>query len=339
MSNNTTIIIPTYKRHHQLERLLEYYSDYRFPILVADSTPNAFPLSKKYKNVKYYHYPNLSYSKKLPQIYKKVKTKYVLFCADDDFVIPSAILSCTAFLEKHPDYNSAHGHYIFFENKKGKLTSYPFYLGSIDLDINADTASQRVLQLLSSYMQLLYAVTKTSDIKQVFKNLNSNPGIKNDNLVEIFQAIILCINGKSKTLPILYCAREVTPNSARTHTDDLDAFYIKPKYAKEYQVWLTTLTNHLAKKSHLPQAKAKEHLLEALNMYLKNSSMYVPFLKISILNIQRALNKYSFGLAKKIYNLILPSPIQNNVNKHGFSKKAGKQEFKIIKSYIEKFPL
>ena len=37
MAQKVTIIIPTYKRHRQLSRLLEYYSKYDFPILIAES--------------------------------------------------------------------------------------------------------------------------------------------------------------------------------------------------------------------------------------------------------------------------------------------------------------
>lgn len=338
MLNNLTIIIPTYKRHRQLARLLDYYSNYKLNIFVADSTVTPFPAENISKNVKYYHYPNYSYAKKLPLIYSKVKTKYVVFCADDDFIIPSGILESVNFLEKNADYSSCHGHYAFFQSLNNKdLSAYPFYLDSMNLDVNSNKPSKRVIQLLSAYMQLLYAVTKTADIQQVFKYLTNYPEIKNDNLIEIFQAIILCINGKSKTLPILYCVRERTPNSAGTYTDDLDSFYVKKKYAGEYNIWLEALTKHLAKKEGISPTEAKVTMTSAIKIYLKNSFMYVPFLKISILNIQRILNKYSLGLAKLIYDLIRPSSQQKYLKKHSFFKKDGKKEFENIKLYIKKY--
>ena len=33
-------------------------------------------------------------------------------CADDDFLVPSAITKCVAFLENNKDYSSAQGHYV-----------------------------------------------------------------------------------------------------------------------------------------------------------------------------------------------------------------------------------
>lgn len=337
MTKDVTVVIPTHNRPRQLERLLEYYSKYEIPILIADSSTMPFTRWKKFKNVKYYYYPNFSYAKKLPLIYKKVKTRYVLFNADDDFVIPASILKCVDFLNKNPDYNSAHGHYVFFESNDKKLSVYPFYLASTNLDINSNSPSGRVKQMLSNYMQLLYAVTKTSDIKQVFKLLADNPRIKNDNLVELFQAAILCINGKSKTLPILYCSREVTLNSARTYTKDLNVYYSNPEHQKEYHTWSEAIISHLSKKERVSHDKAKEVVDEAVALYLKNSLLYIPFLKISFTNIQRLANKYSFGLAKKFYDLIYPKKEFQRAKIHAMSKKEGKDELKKIELYIKKY--
>lgn len=334
MYSDITIIIPTHNRHRQLNRLLSYYSKFKFKIIIGDSSFKIFPDLKKYKNVRYYHYPNYPYAKKLPLIYDKVTTKYVLFCADDDFIIPKSIIKCRDFLNKNPDYNSAHGHYVFFEDRQKSLPVYSFYLASINLDINSSKPSERVKHLLSNYMQLLYAVTKTSDIKLAFKLLKGVPKIKNDNLVELFQAVILCINGKSKTLPILYCAREVTPNSARTYTQELDTYFNQPKHSKEYQTWFRCITKHLSEKEEIPTEKAREVFNEAIRLYLKNSLLYIPFLKISLTSVQRTINKYSLGLVKKIYNFFIPFSGDKNISKHAFSRKEGQKEWERIKTLI-----
>lgn len=338
MLKDVTILIPSFNRHRQLKRLLEYYRGLEINIIVGDSTSIPFPNVDGYKNLKYFHYPNYPYAKKLALIYKKIKTSYVLFCADDDFVIPVAIKKCVAFLKKNPDYNSAHGHYVFFEKHKDNISFYPFYLKSINLDINGKTPSERVIQILSNYMQLLYAVTKTSDIKPIFKLLEKNPKIKNDNLVELFQAITLCIKGKSKTLALLYCAREVTPNSARTYTEELDAFFRKPEYFKEYKQWSEIIVNNLARSEKILPAKAKIIVNKGINSYLQNSLIYIPSMKISLLRLQRLVNKYSLGIAYKIYRLIHK---EENINapKHAFLKRESKRELEKIRKYIHKYDI
>lgn len=340
MLSKVTIVIPTFNRHRQLERLLEYYSNYNYPIIIGDSSATTFPNVNKYKRVKYLHFPSYPYAKKLPLIYKKVKTKYVFFCADDDFVIPDAIEKCVDFLEKNRDYSSAHGHYVFFEDKgKNNISAYPFYLYAVNIDINSNTPSQRVEQLLSNYMQLLYAVCRTSAVKEVFRQLEKNPGIKNDSLVELLQAIILCIIGKSKTLPIFYCAREVTPKSARTYVPSLDIVSTDKKYFKEYNLWFKVILNYLLEREKLPILLAKKKLLFAIGLYLKAELITLPILNFNIyaLQLQRIINKYSFGIAQKIYRFIIPSTNEKNLAKHAFAKKSNKEKFKKIIYLIKKY--
>lgn len=333
--NNVTIVIPSYNRHRQLTRLLEYYSNTNFPIIVGDSTTTPYPLGHIYKNISYLHFPNIPYAKKLPLIYKHVRTKYVLFCADDDFVIPSGIEQCVKFLEDNPTYNSAHGHYIFFNERRGKINAFPFYLYSIGLDINASNPSDRLIQLFSSYMQLLYAVTKTKDVLEVFKTLKQNPSIKNDNLVELIQAMILCINGKSKVLPCFYCAREVTPHSARTSTPSLEVIVTKNTFKTQYRIWFKALTNYLMKKQKLSNSVAKQNIQRAINLYLKDLLLRLPFINIYTLQIKTQINRLTLGYAKKIYNLIRPK--DEDASKHLYNSRQGQKEFRAIKSLIEKY--
>lgn len=337
MFQNVTIIIPSYNRHRQLERLLDYYSNYRISIIVGDSTLKPFTSLRKYKNVKYLHYPNYSYANKIPLIYNKVKTKYVIFCGDDDFVTPSGIKKSVEFLEKNPDYNSAHGHYIFFEERKNEISAYPFYLHSIDMDINSSIPSERLNRLLSNYMQLMYAVTKTADAIKAFDILDNHKQIKNDNLVELLQAAILCINGKSKILPIFYCAREITPNSARTHTAPLEVISTKHQFRKEYKIWLNAIMEHLVKKEKLSNGQAEKKVMEGINNYLKGLIIKLPFVNIYTLEIQRFIIRATFGLAKKLRNFIIKPNDYKNLPKHTFHTPLGESEFKKIQEYIKKY--
>lgn len=336
MEDKITIIIPTYNRHRQLARLLDYYSKYNISIIIADSTTTAFLNIKKYKKVRYYHLPRVPFVRKLLLIYKKVRTKYVLFCGDDDFVLLPGINKSVEFLEKNPDYNSAHGHYIFFTEKEGEVSTYPSYLNSINIDINSSVPSERLKKLLSNYMQLWYAVTRTVDETEVFDILNLHKKIQNGNLVELLQAITMCINGKSKILPIFYCAREATPNSAGIHTTSLEIIATKPQFRQEYTIWLKAITEHLMKKEKLSYKQAKQKVTEGINNYLKNLIIVLPFVNIYTLEIQKFIVKASFGLAKKLRDLIIKPKDYKNLPKHTFLTPLGKNMFSNIREYITK---
>ena len=335
MLEEVTVIIPTYNRPRQLLRLLDYYSQYRICILIADSTIKPFQLPAKFKNVEYYHFPNYPYVKKLPLIYKKVKTKYVVFCADDDFVAPIGIEACVDFLEKNPDYISAHGHYLrFHEEKSGKITAWPTYLYSLNIDINSNIPSERINQLLSNYAQLLYAVVRTKDAKKVYSLLEKNKQISNDNLVELTQAILLCIFGKSKILPVLYDVRESTPNSAGTYINSLEIISIDPKYKKEYNTWLQLLIIQLQKQELITKKDATVKIMKAINLYLKDYLMSLPHLQLNLSKLKNNINNLLNGIPAKITNYLR---YYDTSSQHIIHQKAAKMEYKNIKKYIIKY--
>src|SRR3989338_1675828 len=340
MLSDVTILVPSFNRHRQLKRLLEYYKGLKTNILVGDSTLTAFPDAGKYKNLNYFHYPNYPYATKLALMYKKIKTKYVLFCADDDFVIPNSVKECVNFLDKNPDYVAAHGHYVFFEDKgKDKIPVYPFYLHAIDLDVKSNLPSERLYSILANYMQLLYAVTKTSVARKVFNQLEKNRKIQNDTLVELFQAIMISIEGKSKTLPSLYCAREVTPGSARTRIASLENIVTEPKYKKEYSYWLKVIIDYLMKKQKISKPNAEASIKAGVNNYLKGLLFTIPIINFHLypLQIQMFIIKATFGYAKKIRDLLIAPKDYANLSKHAFSTPHAKKEFEKIKLYIKKY--
>lgn len=97
-----TIIIPTHNRPDRLKRLLDYYNKYgkNFNIIVADSSSNENKMLNS-KNILLLSNNNLLHlkyptdiellSEKMPNASKYIKTKYCVYCADDDFIIPNEI--------------------------------------------------------------------------------------------------------------------------------------------------------------------------------------------------------------------------------------------------------
>ena len=91
-----------------LRRILNYYNSYHieFNIIIADSSTN---INKKLNKKIAASFPKLKilyidkFSEKLvshhkfAEIVKYVKTKYCVFCADDDFVVPNGIKQAVDF--------------------------------------------------------------------------------------------------------------------------------------------------------------------------------------------------------------------------------------------------
>lgn len=338
MLEKITLIIPTKNRHKYLERILDYYSGQGVNICVCDSSKSSFAKKDYFKNVRYFHYPNFRYSEKLHEVFKKISTKYAVMCADDDFIVPSSIEKCVRFLEKNKDYSSVQGHHIFFtnsRNKSGNISYAPIYLHSLKMDLNSNFPSQRVKELMSSYMQLLYSICRTNFVREVFSLLRSKKNINNFNLVELFHSIFLCISGKCKVLPIFYCAREEMDVSANIVTDPLEVIARGKKYKEEYNLWKKLISESIVRKEHIEEKKATRVVSEAINLYCRNTSLIGKLLNIK--TAKNFANIITFGLLKKIYLFFL---LRSNNKKgwaHAVFKEGTKKEIEKIKRYVLKF--
>ncbi len=100
-----------------LKRLLKFYDGFAIPIkiLILDSTPYD-PSDKELKQLlsadgiiwKKFD-PDITYWDKIAKGSESIQTDYVALCADDDFIIPNALIECMKFLDSHSDYSSAQG--------------------------------------------------------------------------------------------------------------------------------------------------------------------------------------------------------------------------------------
>jgi glycosyltransferase domain-containing protein len=260
-----TIVIPTRYRHPYLMRLLDYYDNSEAELLVADSTNVSFPGPKQYGNVRYFHYPDASYSEKMADVLQYVKTKYTVLCADDDFIIPSSILSCVEFLETQLDYASAQGHYVAFFHGEN-LWAYPLYLYATGYDVNLSQPEERIEQNMNPYMQLIYAVHRTQTLKHYFQIIRSQN--INAVLIELGLGLIACINGRHRMLPVFYSAREIIMNSIGHLAPKFEKIVNDPGISEEYERFLTLITAHLCEKSGMALSEARGSVERAIDSFI-----------------------------------------------------------------------
>ncbi len=245
---NVTVVIPAHNRPERLRRLLDYYSRTDIKILVPDSSDLPYTDAAKYPAVTYLHRPKLHFLLKIKEILPLISTPYVVYCADDDFIVPAAIAQVTAFLDAHPDYSVAQGHYLTFVPHKGKIAFYPRYIRYFDKRITDGTPRQRLLQEKNMYASLLYSVTRTSVFQNMYAacfNADGSLRFRNLFLAEEFFNHAALIFGKYATLPCFYSARERIPGSATEQTVPVSVIKTAPEYEKEYQGFLLALAELL----------------------------------------------------------------------------------------------
>ena len=168
---NHTLIIPTKNRPHYVKRLLTYFlgMDHSGTVVIIDSSEArvAEDIREYVENINKVNYVYL-YSKGWPlQVIKDnldcIKTKYVSFCGDDDFIIPDAILRSIIFLDNHQDISACRGEGFVISDTNIPGESIGMYTQIQRLE---DTASERLAKHFANYASSCFHVCRSDLFKK-----------------------------------------------------------------------------------------------------------------------------------------------------------------------------
>ena len=263
-----TLILILHNRHKNLDRLLAYYNDYDFPIIIADSSTEKHVLSKVKNNWFHSYTPGLSFTQKIEIALYKVATPYVAMCADDDFILPESLHQCVLFLEQNKDYSIAQGWAIRYY-KESIATGNIRYglLYDISNSIEGESPLNRLVEMFSNYRSVLYAVFKTDVLQQSFKG--GGKAVKNLFLNEYITAFIPIVFGKYKELPILYQVREFAEDSDDKTAIDLDTMLDKADFENELNDFKKFVLNKLTSIIKDDTEKTFNDILHSFSTQLK----------------------------------------------------------------------
>ena len=329
--NKYTIIITTYNRYEYLKRLLKFYNKYnnQFNILILDSSSdkidNELSLLVKKKNIDHIKYPPSTFVfNKISDGSKFIKTPFVVICADDDFVIPSAINKCIDFLDKNIDYSSAQG------------MTYKHYINQVDGEIkfifkksianNLSIYNNDPVKRLSSYCKdhtisnSFYAVQRSKIFQKIW--IESKNYSRDWAMSEFIPCALSLLHGKMKVLPIFYASREA--DQLKWYDDDK---LIKMFSDDNCKLAVKGLVKQLHLISNIPSDDYKKKISKLLGIYrshaLKKKNMYffIKKIKRAVYKFKNRLNKNNFAFQdinniKTLYKSDYEK-IQNSVLKSG----------------------
>lgn len=273
--SNVTVIIPAHNRPKRLRRLLNYYSLTNIHIIVADSSADEFKDASFYPHVIYRHYPEEQFLRKINNILPFIATPYVFYCADDDFTVPGAVRQMALFLDSHPEFVTAQGHYLTFEVKKNKVEFSPRYIRHFDKKIDAATAAGRLEHFKDIYASNLYSVIRTEVFRRMYTAVANATELRFRNLflAEEYFNLFSLINGAYVTLPYFYGAREYIASSAATTTVPFATVRNSEEYKEEYSNFIDILATELARKDNIPFKDARGFILRTIDMPKINASI------------------------------------------------------------------
>jgi len=210
-SDSLTYVIPTHNRSEFLDRLLCFFNEakLRWPIIVADSsgsdqaarTLSACNEIKSTLNVTYAHF-DMPFMEKCCDVLSQIKTKYVVFCADDDFQLPAVVDGCVAFLDRNSDFSVAQGRVVHASNSRSQ-NSRVYECSLMDaFDIEEECAAERLLKMASKPYSTFYGVQRTASLTEQFETTRIHTDYQAGRVfTESLLIGLSAIFGKIKILP------------------------------------------------------------------------------------------------------------------------------------------
>jgi glycosyltransferase domain-containing protein len=337
---NCSIIIPTYNRPDCLRRLLVYYHRHAgdFSFVVADSSSKENKEINKesissFPDLKILHlndypehiFPWVKYADAL----KHVKSEYGLFCADDDFIVPSAIKECLDFIEKNPDYSVVRGIYFCHSLKKIKNGEARFDWVPVEYggrSISFDNPSERLkTHLAAGHTSTFYGVHRTDTLRFIFDEVTKTTS--HGRLGEIVLTALTLIRGKMKILPVFYASRGPATGSIEKIYHHRPYFFTSwsslmkgDTYQREYERAVDCLAMNLGKQTGLNSDLSMKAAGDALKAYFSSLGMGRLYkIRMSALDV---LKKFlSERHLKRLLNLYERTYyIQDGISKKGIKK-------------------
>ncbi len=276
MNFNISIIIPTHERPDYLLRTLEYYLSSGITVYVVDSSKASF----KYEadmyasiNLQYFHLPHKSLTGKISFALEKITTPYVVMCADDDFVIPSAIFKCVDFLCKNSSFSAAMGNTICYKKNprsKQKIEFFGYYHERLSFRTFEEDPIKRVAEFFKIYRAFFYAVQRTEILKKTFGGAEAV--INNLFLNEYLTAIYPVVRGHLIEMPILYSVREFSQFSGDKTIENIDFVLHNDELKKEYDQFLDYEAQKIAQLINYSRDTVKEALSKIIIQYAHDVS-------------------------------------------------------------------
>lgn len=206
-SHNFTLIVPTHNRHHYLKRSIAFFKNLEADVIYCDSSVKQYT-GLMGENMNYLHLPDKKFAEKILIALDYVKTDYVAMCADDDFILYSALYKGISVLEKENSFKTIVGKYIAFheefDGKFYKITK------SLPIDINLN-ASDNAKLFFSNYHQILWAMYQKNILATSF-DIIDKANFTNDNFIELVIGSIVCYTGGIKYLNEVWGVRELSNN-------------------------------------------------------------------------------------------------------------------------------
>ena len=167
-----TVVIPTISRPEFVKRQITFWLQFDAQVRILDGAATAIDLSQFGQipgNVQYFHEPQ-KFNERLSNAWKHVDTEFACLLPDDEFFLPSGLISSLEHLDKNPTVTGCVGKVLMFFVDQGRFLTYQDYEYWKDFATDSVTAESRVQEVLppNKVHKVQFAVLRSPIWKEIF---------------------------------------------------------------------------------------------------------------------------------------------------------------------------
>jgi len=194
-----------------------------------------------------------------------VEEKYCAIIPDDDFLFPSGLSRCAAFLEGAPEYSTAQGRAILFTldcpGPLGDVAALGDYWGRPTAE--ADDPTRRLRDFIANYWVPLFSVHRTRDFLEDWTPFGP---VADRAFGEIAPSLLTIARGKSRFIDCMYLARQA--HAGQYAVSDVIRWLTSADWHSAYRAFEDAMRDALMRSAGLTDELARKVARELLYLYL-----------------------------------------------------------------------
>ena len=300
-----TVVLVTHNRPAFVRRAIKFYSTLPCRILLLDSSTRVTDgIDGVFPSVDYRHVPQFGYQglrAKLDYGVQQVTTPYMIFAADDDFIVHDAIQASVSFLESNPDYGMCHGYCLMYLTLASSVCYYRRDKKVCE-DYSSERAQDRVIDFMQQYIPPFYAVHRVELLRDWYAVMPENTSFE---WQEIGHAYYMLARSKARLLPIPYVVREANYMTSEHNTEVMTTLSASDaKSVSEREAFAELLSTLPSVQTGLDPAQGRQLALdsfEAMGQCLRTSRSLTiePIFESRWSNVQNGPDR-KFGLLQYV---------------------------------------
>ncbi len=206
LRDNITLIIPVRFRQYTLPRILNYYKDTDFPIVVCDATEKPYDGIDKFPWVEYWHQPNRPHVDFMVDVLAETHTKYSVNIGDDDFLLIPAIDYCIKYMEEHDDCVATNGQEAALNDNYLEYETIHYIIEQL-YPMNFEDPKERMDYTWKYFTAKNHCIIRTDAHFEVFRFVQEYPDLFAIRFLDKILSLILARRGNITSLPIFFNLR------------------------------------------------------------------------------------------------------------------------------------